>query len=113
MERRRLTGIFACLVAILSLSACYISHPRFGAGNFERTDDFNGLPTYYASGSIGYEDKPEPVVERVIHEACPNGNPKLVSGQAMANKGQDRYGFPVSGKFWMVTFTCDQIIPPE
>jgi hypothetical protein len=100
----------ALLCAVLALSACYIPHPRFGADNFRHDEDTNGVPTYTASGSIGYEEKAEPYAAKVIAEACPDGHPALLAGQAIANKGVDRYGFPVSGKWWTVTFTCDHEI---
>jgi hypothetical protein len=99
------------------LQGCYIAHPRFGADNFWQEQSTNGVPTYTASGSIPPYEKAEPYAAKVVAAACPDGNPAVVGGQAITTTGQDRYGFPVSGQYWTVTFTCDKAIsdlsPPE
>jgi hypothetical protein len=96
--------------AVLTAAGCYIPHPRFGADNFWQEKDTNGTPTYTGTGSIGYDEKPEPYAAKVVSAACPDGDPVVVNGFAISNKGQDRYGYPVSGKYWSVTFTCNNAI---
>jgi hypothetical protein len=97
--------------AVLTATGCYIPHPRFGADNFWQEKDTDGVPTYTGTGSIGYDEKPEPYAAKVVATACPDGNPVVVDGFAIADKGTDKYGFPVSGKYWSVTFTCTKAIP--
>ena len=91
-------------------AACSSSNPRFGADDFERREDTNGVPTYMASGSIGYGEDAERAAGKVIMAACPKGGPQLLSGQAMSFNGQDRYGYPSSGTYWFAVFTCDDVI---
>jgi len=96
--------------AVMALTGCYIPHPRFGAHNFRQEKDRNGLPTYNASGSLPEYEKVEPVVAKVIAEACPDGNPVIVDGQKVFTKGTNGDGMPFSDWWWTVTFTCEKAI---
>ena len=111
---RRVIGLAAVMAAAGSLlQGCYISddHPAFGAGDFKRVEDAAGRPTYAIEGETYYGMDAEREVKKVIVAACPNGNPTLLSGNAFAFNGQDRYGAPSSGTFWYATFSCDHVIP--
>jgi len=109
---RRGPGAVAALIATAwLLQGCYIPHPRFGADNFRQERNTNGLPTYNASGSLPEYEKAAPVVAKVVAEACPDGNPTMLGGQAILTKGQNAYGMPFSSQWWTVTFTCEKAIP--
>ena len=101
----RLVVIATGIVSALSLAACSnVSgmHPRFGADDFSRTRDTNGLPTYQAYGHLGFREQPEEMVAKVMQEACPTGDPRLVDGHT-------RFG-DVGPRSWSATFTCNQAI---
>jgi hypothetical protein len=112
----RVFGLAAVLACSL-LQGCYIPHPRFGAHNFRQEKDRNGLPTYNASGSLPEWEKAEPVAAAVIAEACPDGNPTVIDGEAIITKGRDGNGMPFAHQWWEVTFTCEKAIsgltPPD
>jgi hypothetical protein len=76
---------------------------RFGAEKFERAGDTNGIPTYHASGHLDKGDSGEAKAADVMQAACPDGNPKLVSGYVMTMNIVPR-------PMWNATFTCDQEI---
>ena len=99
-------SLSAMLAMVLSLAACSnVSnmHPRFGADEFARTRDTNGLPTYRAYGHLGFREQAEEKVARVMHEACPAGDPRIVDGYT-------RFG-DLGPRSWSATFTCNQVIP--
>jgi len=93
----------ALLVSALMLPACTNMHPRFGANDFARDGDRNGVPTYSASGALAYGEEAEEKVAKVMQAACPSGNPRLLSGYTMSMEGHPRK--------WNATFTCDETIP--
>jgi hypothetical protein len=78
-------------------------HPRFGADEFRRSGDTNGLPTYSAYGHLGFREQAEEKIEKVMQEACPAGDPQMVSGSK-------RFG-DIGPRSWNVTFTCNDVIP--
>jgi len=101
----------AAVLACSLLQGCYIPHPRFGADNFRQEKNWNGLPTYNASGSLPEWGKPQAVAAEVVAQACPDGHPTLVDGQAIITKGTNASGMPFSSQWWTVTFTCEKAIP--
>jgi hypothetical protein len=104
-----LAAVLLCAAALLQ--GCYIPHPRFGADNFRQEKNRNGLPTYSASGNLPEWEKAEPVAAKVIAEACPDGHPIMLSGQAILTKGRNANGMPFASQWWDVTFTCEKAIP--
>jgi len=99
-------GCCAVLVSMLGLMACNnvsSMHPRFGADEFRRTRDTNGLPTYWAYGHLGFRERAEEKAAQVMQEACPAGDPQMVDGST-------RFG-DIGPRTWNVTFTCNDVIP--
>ena len=86
-----------------ALSGCGISKPRFGATDFNRTSDTNGIPTYWAQGKLGFREEAEIEIDKMMHKACPNGDPRIISGYKMTGQSIPRS--------WTVTFTCNDVIP--
>jgi hypothetical protein len=108
----------ACFAAVLAcagslLQGCYIPdhHPAFGAEDMKRVEDNFGRPTYSMEGRTFYGLDPSRDASKVMLAACPNGHPRLLSGNAFGFKGQSAEGIPSSGVFWYATFSCDQVIP--
>lgn len=93
----------APIVAALCLSAC-LTPMRFGAEDFERSGDTNGVPTYHASGHLDQGESGEAKAAEVMQAACPFGNPQLVGGYVMKMSIVPR-------PMWNATFTCDDEIP--
>jgi len=87
----------------LSISAC-LSPLRFGAEDFKRVADTGGVPTYHASGHLDRDETGEAKAAKVMHDACPGGNPKLIDGLIMSMEVLPR-------RLWNATFTCDRVIP--
>lgn len=91
------------IVSLTVLSACGTSHPRYGATDFTRTIDSSGIPTYSASGKLGFREEAEIEIDKMMHKACPNGDPQVISGYKMTGQSIPRS--------WSVTFTCNDVIP--
>ena len=114
MHYRRLGhGGAVCWMAIasaLSLSGCHSAGSGQGydfEGNFvERAaDDINGVPTYTVLGPLRPGEMPDNKIAKVMSEACPTGNPRLL----WANEASSQ----ITGdgpKLWGGGFTCNQPI---
>ena len=94
-------GVAILLVAILS--ACGTSRPRYGATDFSRISDTNGVPTYSAHGNLGFREEAEIEIDKMMMRACPNGDPQIISGYKRTGQSVPRS--------WSVTFTCNDVIP--
>jgi hypothetical protein len=104
----RLAAVLACAGCLLQGCA---SDARFGARHFRQEKNFNGLPTYSASGTLPEWEKAGPVATDVMVQACPDGNPTVLNGNASVLKGRNANGMPFSIQFWDVVFTCEKAIP--
>jgi hypothetical protein len=91
------------IVVGLCLAAC-LAPMRFGAEDFQRAPDTGGLPTYHASGHLDRGDSGEAKAAKVMHDACPDGDPTLIDGYVMTMTIVPR-------PMWNATFTCNNVIP--
>jgi hypothetical protein len=100
------------IFAACAMTACYIPHhhPAFGAKDFQRVADTQGVPTYTIEGNSYYGMDPARDAAKIAAAACPKGNPVILGGMATTFNGTDRNGSPQSGIFWDATFTCNDVI---
>jgi hypothetical protein len=91
------------IIVGLCLSGC-LTPMRFGAEDFDRLPDTNGIPTYHASGHLDHGESGEAKAAKVMQAACPDGNPRLVSGYVLTFEPRPR-------PMWDANFTCDREIP--
>ena len=105
LRRWKRVGVLALACGLVPSACGSVSsvHPRFGADEFSRTRDTNGLPTYAAHGHLAFREQAEEKVAKVMQEACPAGNPRIVFGYT-------RFG-DIGPRSWSATFTCNDVIP--
>jgi hypothetical protein len=107
-RQRFLQPLCVAILAAAGASGCTNTANTYGADQFVRISDTQGLPTYKATTNtdkiIVLESDPD--VARVVQTACPDGHPHVLDGD---------FGMAIiswqTHNWWSVTFTCDHEIP--
>jgi hypothetical protein len=96
----------ALLSACMGRHGAPPDHPRFGAADFQRDGTTaSGQPTYSISGTLAFRETAEEKVAQVMQSACPDGNPRIVSGFTATGQSMPRR--------WYAQFSCDHEITLE